>query len=135
VHTSRARGNTLIAMGLLSGLGQVLLSLTGTIWLALAAAALMGGAQAAFMTMAQALTQSIAADEFRGRVASINSFSLGGMMAIVNLTNGSLDAYLGASRLLFWEGITFALIVLLSLLAVSGRRVYGRGPALEAQPA
>jgi MFS family permease len=133
VHTSRARGNTLIAMGLLSGIGQVLLSLTGTIWVALAAAALMGGAQAAFMTIAQAVTQSIAADEFRGRVASINSFSLGGMMAIVNLLNGSLDAYLGASRLLFWEGTIFVLIVLLSLLVVSGRRVYGRGPAMEAQ--
>lgn len=135
VRTSRARGNTLVAMGLLSGAGQVVLSLTGTIWLALAAAALMGGAQAAFMTMAQAVTQSIATDEFRGRVASINSFSLGGMMAVMNLLNGSLDAYFGASRLLFWEGTVFVLIVLLSLLAVTGRRVYGREPVFEAQPA
>jgi hypothetical protein len=87
------------------------------------------------MTMAQAVTQSIASDEFRGRVASINSFSLGGMMAVVNLLNGSLDAYVGASRLLFWEGMIFALIVLLSLFVVSGRRIYGRSPAMEAQPA
>ena len=135
VRTSKARGNTLIAMGLLSGLGQVMLSLTGTVWLALLAAAIMGGAQAAFMTMAQAVTQSIASDEFRGRVASINSFSLGGMMAIVNLLNGSLDAYVGASRLLFWEGMVFVLIVLVSLFAVTGRRVYGRTPSMEAQPA
>jgi len=134
VRTSRARGNTLIAMGLLSGIGQIALSLTGTIWLALIAAAVMGGAQAAFMTMAQAVTQSIAADEFRGRVASINSFSLGGMMAVVNLLNGSLDSVFGASRLLFWEGMIFVLIVLLSLFAITGRRVYGREPALEAQP-
>jgi MFS family permease len=135
VRTSRARGNTLIVVGLLSGVGQVLLSMTGTIWMALAAAALMGGAQAAFMTIAQALTQSIAADEYRGRVASINSFSLGGMMAVLNLLNGSLDTYFGASRLLFWEGMIFILVVLLSLLAVSGRRVYGREPAIEASAA
>ena len=86
------------------------------------------------MTMAQAVTQSIASDEFRGRVASINSFSLGGMMAVVNLLNGSLEAYVGASHLMFWEGMVFVLIVLISLFAVTGRRVYGRNPAMEAQP-
>lgn len=133
IRTSKARGNTLIAMGLLSGLGQVMLSLTGTITMAFLAAAVMGGAQAAFMTMAQAVTQSIASDEFRGRVASINSFSLGGMMAVVNLLNGSLDAYVGASRLLFWEGMIFVVIVLLSLFVVSGRGIYGRAPLVEAQ--
>jgi MFS family permease len=135
VHTSKARGNTLIVMGLMSGLGQVMLSLTGTIWLAMAAAALMGGAQAAFMTMAQAVTQSIAADEFRGRVASINSFSLGGMMAVVNLLNGSLAASFGAANLLLWEGFIFVVIVVFSLFVVTGRRVYGRAPALEPQAA
>jgi MFS family permease len=135
VSTIRARGNTLIAMGLLSGLGQVMLSLTGTIWLALLAAAIMGGAQAAFMTMAQAVTQTIASDEFRGRVASINSFSLGGMMAVVNLLNGSLADYVGTAHLLFWEGAIFVIIVLLSLFVVSGRRIYGRAPAMEAQAA
>src|SRR5262249_33443894 len=75
IRNSQARGQTLLLMGILSGLGQVGLSLTGTLWLATIAAALMGGAQAAFMTMTQATTQSMAADEFRGRVASINSFS------------------------------------------------------------
>jgi Na+/melibiose symporter-like transporter len=127
VRTSKARGNTLIVMGLASGVGQVALSLTGTIWLAFTAAALMGGAQAAFMTMAQAVTQSIATDEFRGRVASINSFSLGGMMAVMNLLNGSLDASIGAGNLLFWEGVIFVVLVVLSLFAVTGRHVYGRG--------
>ncbi len=133
VRTTKARGNTLMAMGLLSGVGQVMLSLTGTIWVALLAAAVMGGAQAAFMTMTQAVTQTIATDEFRGRVASINSFSLGGMMAIMNLLNGSFDAYIGAKHLLMWEGTAFVIIMLLSLFAVTGRRVYGRGTQVEAQ--
>jgi len=130
-----ASGNTLILTGLVSGLGQSLLGLTSIVYLAFPAAMLMGGAQAAFMTMTQTVTQASAADEFRGRVASINTVALGGMMAILNLVNGSLADRLGAHTLLFWEGLIFAGIVLLSLFAVTGRRVYGRMPAMEAQPA
>lgn len=133
IQTSRARGNTLILTGLVSGLGQSLLGLTSIVYLAVPAAMLMGGAQAAFMTMTQTVTQASAADEFRGRVASINTVALGGMMAILNLVNGSLADRLGAHTLLFWEGLIFAGIVLLSLFAVTGRRVYGRVPAMEAQ--
>jgi hypothetical protein len=122
-------------MGVLSGIGQVMLALTTHLWLAVLAAAVMGGAQAAFMTMTQATTQSIATDEFRGRVASINTFSLGGAMAIMNLTNGSLAGQVGAHNILLVDGLVFAAVVLLGLFAVSGRRAYGRAPALEAQPA
>jgi MFS family permease len=135
IQTSQGRGNTLLAMGLLSGLGQVLLSLTTSLLLATLAAALMGGAQAAFMTMTQATTQSMAAEEFRGRVASINTFSLGGAMAIMNLANGSLASLVGARDILLVDGLAFTAIVLLSLLAVSGRLAYGRDRALETQPA
>jgi hypothetical protein len=135
IQSSRARGNTLILTGVVSGLGQSLLGLTSIVWLAFPAAMLMGGAQAAFMTMTQAVTQAAAADEFRGRVASINTVALGGMMATINLVNGSLADALGAHSLLFWEGIIFATLVGLSLFAVTGRRVYGRAPALEPQAA
>ena len=135
IQTSRARGNVLVLTGLFSGLGQTVLALTSVLWLATLAAALMGGAQAAFMTMTQAVTQATAADEYRGRVASINTVALGGMMATMNLFNGSLADVMGAHRLLFSEGLLFAGIILVSLLAVTGRRVYGRGAALEALPA
>jgi len=135
IQTSRARGNVLVLTGLFSGLGQTVLALTSVLWLATLAAALMGGAQAAFMTMTQAVTQATAADEYRGRVASINTVALGGMMATMNLFNGSLADVIGAHRLLFWEGLLFAGIILVSLLAVTGRRVYGHGAALEALPA
>jgi MFS family permease len=131
IQTSQGRGNTLLAMGIMSGLGQALLSLTSVLWLAIPAAAIMGGAQAAFMTMTQATTQSIAADEFRGRVASINTFSLGGAMAIMNLANGSLATYVGAHNILLVDGLIFAAAVLLGLLIVSGRTAYGRIPAME----
>jgi hypothetical protein len=87
------------------------------------------------MTMTQATTQSMAAEEFRGRVASINTFSLGGAMAIMNLANGSLASLVGARDILLVDGLAFTAIVLLSLLAVSGRLAYGRDRALETQPA
>jgi hypothetical protein len=55
------------------------------------------------------------------------------MMAVMNLLNGYLDAHFGAAHLLFWEGIAFVFVVVLSLFVVTGRRVYGRAPTLEAQ--
>jgi MFS family permease len=131
IQTSKGRGNAMILTGVISGLGQVALSMTGTLYLALPAAALMGGAQAAFMTMGQAVTQSIATDEFRGRVASINTFSLGGVMATMNLLNGSLADEFGAEPLLFIQGFIFFGAMVLSLFLLTGRRVYGRAPALE----
>jgi MFS family permease len=135
IQTSKARGNVMIAMGILSGLGQVLLSLTTTLVLAFGAAMIMGGAQAAFMTMGQAVTQSIASDEYRGRIASLNTLSLGGVMATMNLTNGSLGEVFGAQTLLFAEGMIFVSIMILSLFLFTGRRVYGRAPILEPQAA
>jgi MFS family permease len=131
IQTSKGRGNAMILTGVVSGLGQVALSMTGTLYLAVPAAALMGGAQAAFMTMGQAVTQSIATDEFRGRVASINTFSLGGVMATMNLLNGSLADEFGAEPLLFVHGLIFFAAMVLSLFLLTGRRVYGRAPALE----
>ena len=118
----------------MSGVGQTVLSLTSVLWLATIAAALMGGAEAAFMTMTQAVTQATAADEFRGRVASLNTVALGGMMATMNLFNGTLADQLGASTLLFWEGLIFVGVVAISLFAVTGRRVYGRAGTMEPQP-
>lgn len=135
IQTPKGRGNALIVMGIMSGLGQVMLSLTTSLVLATLAAMVMGGAQAAFMTMGQAVTQSIASDEFRGRVASINAFSLGGIMATMNLLNGTLADEFGAQALLFSQGFIFVSIMLVSLFLFTGRRVYGRVPALEAQAA
>lgn len=134
IQTSKARGNVLMLTGLISGLGQTVLSLTSVLWLATLSAAVMGGAEAAFMTMTQAVTQATAADQFRGRVASLNTVALGGMMATMNLFNGTLADQFGASTMLFWEGLVFVGIVVISLFAVTGRRVYGRSATLEPQP-
>ena len=133
LNTHRGRGTALIITGLLSGLGQVMLSLTTSLAVGVFAAAIMGGAQAGFMTMGQAVTQSIATNEYRGRIASINSFSLGGMMALMNLFNGSIADTFGAQELLLIYGLTFAVIVAVTILPVTGRQVYGRRAIPEAQ--
>ncbi len=135
LQTHRGRGNALIIAGLLSGLGQVALALSTTLVVAVLAAAVMGGAQAAFMTMGQAVTQSIAVDEYRGRIASINAFSLGGMMATMNLFNGSIAEVFGAQSLLLIDGILFTAVVLITIVPLTGRKVYGRQPLMEAQAA
>jgi predicted MFS family arabinose efflux permease len=135
IQTSKARGNVLMFTGFVSGVGQTILALTSVLWLATFAAMIMGGAQAAFMTMTQAVTQATAADEYRGRVASLNTVALGGMMATMNLLNGTLADAVGAQPLLFWEGLIFVGVVAISLFAVTGRRVYGRGGTMEPQPA
>jgi MFS family permease len=132
LQTERARGTALIWTGIASGLGQVMLGLTTALPLAVGAAVLMGGAQAAFMTMGQAVTQSIATDAYRGRVASINSFSLGGMMATMNLANGAIAEHIGTQPILLVHGAIFVVIVLLTLIPATGRRVYGRSPAAVA---
>jgi len=128
LQTDRGRGNALIITGVLSGLGQVMLAFTGTLVLGFLAAAIMGGAQAAFMTMGSAVTQSIASNEFRGRVSSINSFSLGGTMAMMNLFNGSLAEQFGSQPLLFIHGAMFVLVVAVTVLPLPGRIIYGRAP-------
>jgi len=135
LQTHRGRGNALIIAGLTSGLGQVLLAFSTSLVVGVVAAASMGGAQAAFMTMGQAVTQSIAVDEYRGRVASINAFSLGGMMATMNLFNGSIAEVFGAQSLLLIDGILFTAVVLITIVPLTGRKVYGRQPLFEAQPA
>jgi len=133
LQTHRGRGNALIITGLLSGLGQVMLAMTSSLAAGVLAAVIMGGAQAAFMTMGQAVTQSIATNEYRGRVASINSFSLGGMMAMMNLFNGSIADTVGAQPLLIAYGTVFALIIVVTFLPLTGRQVYGRTPIPEGQ--
>ena len=132
LRTERARGDALIIAGIFSGLGQVLLALTTSLAFAVGAAVIMGGAQAAFMTMGQAVTQSLAVDEYRGRVASINSFSLGGMMATMNLFNGSLAEQYGAQSLLLIHGVIFIAVIAITFIPATGRQVYGREPVAQA---
>jgi MFS family permease len=137
IEGSLARGRLYLVMGLLSGLGQVMLAFMPTMGAAIAAAVIMGGTQAAFMTLSQAVTQTLAADEFRGRVASINTFSLGGVMSLMGLFNGFLGGQFSPAAILLVQGLLYAAIVLLSIGFATPRSVYLKGtpPMPAAAPA
>lgn len=127
IDSAKTRGTLYLVTGIVSGLGMLLLAFTTTLWVATIAAAIMGGAQSAFMTMGQAITQAMAEDEYRGRVASINAFMLGGAMSIMNLTNGALGGIFTPGFLIAANGMTFVLVMVFSAFALTGRRVYGQG--------
>jgi MFS family permease len=127
IDSAKTRGTIYLLTGILSGLGLVMLAFTTTLWVALIAAVIMGGGQSAFMTMGQAITQAMAEDEYRGRVASINTFMLGGAMSIMNLTNGALGGVFTPGFLIAANGVAFVFIMMVSAFALTGRRVYGSG--------
>jgi hypothetical protein len=77
--------------------------------------------------MGQAITQAMAADEYRGRVASINTFMLGGAMSIMNLSNGALGGVFSPGFLIAANGGAFVIVMMMSAFALTGRRVYGDG--------
>ena len=132
VHSALVRGRMLLAMGLLSGLGQVVLAFAPNLLLAWFAALVMGWTQAAFMTLGQAITQSLADDRFRGRIASVNTMSFQGLMALMNLVNGLFVDTFSASWVLAANGAVFVGIMLLSFLVATPRRVYLSGIPAEA---
>jgi MFS family permease len=127
IESSRARGRLYLVTGVFSGLGLILLAAAPSLGVAWGAAAIVGGSQAAFMTMGQALMQSLAANEYRGRLASLNLFSFGGIMAVMNLGNGALGTQFSPGSILFVDGAIFAAVMLVSLVFVTPRRVYVDG--------
>lgn len=127
VMEPRARGRLYLAMGLLSGLGQAGLSLTSSMPVAFLSAVLMGGSQAGFMTMSQSTIQALGVNEYRGRLASLNTFSLGGIMSVMNLANGFAGEHLAASLILLINGLLFAAIMLFSFASAIARMAYRDG--------
>ena len=127
VMEPRARGRLYLAMGLLSGLGQAGLSFATSMPMAFFSAVVMGGSQAAFMTASQSTIQALGVNEYRGRLASLNTFSLGGIMSVMNLVNGFAGEYVAASIILLSNGLLFAAIMGLSFASAVARRAYRDG--------
>ena len=127
IESSLARGRLYLIMGVLSGLGLLLLAVAPNLVVALVAAAIVGASQAAFMTMGQALMQSLAANEFRGRLASLNLFSFGGIMAMMNLGNGALGTQFSPAAILLVDGLLFMGVMVVSLVFATPRRIYVNG--------
>lgn len=127
VQSSKGRGRALFALGVLSGVAMLGIGFAPNLPLAIAATALAGAAQAAFMTITQAITQALADDQYRGRVASIVSFHIGGLMALVNLANGTLADVFPASTIFWVSGLIFAGLMVVTFGTQVLRTVYLRG--------
>lgn len=127
VHSSIGRGRALLALGILSGVAMLGIGFAPNLPLALAATAVAGAAQAAFMTITQAISQALADDKFRGRVASVVSFHIGGLMALVNVANGSLADVFAASTIFWVSGLIFAGLMVFTFATRVLRTVYVHG--------
>ena len=135
VRSEGIRGRLFLTLGVLSGLSLVGLAHAPNLPIAMALAAGMGASQAAFMTFSATVTQSIVPDGIRGRVAGVYNWQIGGLMASVNLVNGTLADTATASTLLTIEGLAFIVIVAVSLLRLPLRRLYTSGVPAEARAA
>lgn len=135
ISSALVRGRLLLVTGVLSGLGQVMLSFSPDIVFAYVAAVLMGGTQAAFMTLGEAITQAVADDGYRGRIASVNTMSFQGLMAVMNLSNGVMSDLVGPQVVLVATGSTFMLIMLGGFLVATSRDIYVNGIPDRAMPA
>ena len=126
------RGRMFLNLGVISGLAPAVLALSVNMPMALAAAAFMGAAQAGFMTLTHTMIQSVTDDSVRGRVGSVYSIHIGGMMATANLANGVLAdvpyfagfPLIGATLVLLAGGAAFILVMMLSWRALTVRRIY-----------
>ncbi len=126
------RGRMFLNLGVISGLAPAVLALSVNMPMALAAAAFMGAAQAGFMTLTHTMIQSVTDDSVRGRVGSVYSIHIGGMMATANLANGVLAdvpffagiPVIGATVVLLAGGAAFILVMMASWRALTVRSIY-----------
>ncbi len=102
----------LFLAGVLSGLALVQLGFTYNFALALASAVVAGASQAVFMALIYALTQSVTADNMRGRVASTQLLLTAGSMGIASFIWGAATTRVGIGILLTGPGLLFVVIVL-----------------------
>ena len=61
----------------------------------------------------------------RGRITGLNQINIGGTMAVVNLANGFAADAFGAPTVLWTLGMSFLLVVALSLAWGAMRGIYG----------
>lgn len=135
IQEEQMRGRLLLVSGILSGGSMLALAASPNIVMASFSAALMGASQAAFMTLLAAMVQMMAPDAMRGRISGLNQINIGGTMALVNLGNGFLADAIGSSTVLTTLGISFMVVMLLSLLVTTLRSVYVGGLPTPARAA
>ena len=124
IREEKIRGRLLLVSGVLSGASMLALAMSPNILTASLSAVVMGASQAAFMTLLAAMVQMMAPDEMRGRISGLNQINIGGTMALVNLGNGFIADVVSSSAVLTTLGISFVVVMTLSLLVTTLRSVY-----------
>ncbi len=115
----------LVVAGLGFGLALLILSRSSWFSIAVCATGMIGVFRVVFGTMGTTLVQSLAADEYRGRVMSIHQFTWGAT-ALGGLLMGGLGETLGAPFAMGLGGLAIAAATALAALTVL-RRVFVHG--------
>ncbi len=128
IRREAARGNFLLAMGLLSGISLVLIGVSGSLLPVLIALGLAGASQSAFMTLTEAMILESVPDRMRGRAMGVYFMIAVGVMALAGLSIGYLGDVWGVREVFFGLGIVFT-IAMAASAGLSGRlrRVYRFG--------
>jgi MFS family permease len=124
VRNEATRGWLFLVFGVASGLAPIGMALSSSRELSILAAVGMGVSQAGFMVVTHTIIQSIVPDAIRGRVSGVYSVHVGGIMAVANLTNGTLTDVFNAPVVMAVAGIIFTVAIVLSVGQVTVRRIY-----------
>ena len=136
IRSEAIRGRMFLVLGILSALGPIALGLSPNLPLAMGSVALMGAAQGGFMTLSHGMLQALAPDAIRGRLLSVYTWHIQGMMAIANLINGVIaDFNITASVILGGGGVIFAWVMVAGFARVSLRDIFVRGRLQSPTPA
>lgn len=127
IRSEQLRGQLLFLTGIASAVTPLALAVAPNLPLGMLAMASMGASQTAFMVITLTIMQSIVPDAIRGRISSIYIIHAGGVMSFANLGNGSLADIFDPTWLLTVAGSAFLLVMAISVLGPTMRRVYLHG--------
>jgi MFS family permease len=131
-------GRVLLALTVASGLSPMLMALPMEMMslpVALAGTVTMGASQAAFMALCGALVQAAAPDDLRGRVMSIYLLFAGGLMAWMNLINGTLADVWHVPLLFLLPAVAYlALVAGMYVVRLPLRDIFRHGSLARVQP-
>ncbi len=133
MRSEKAKGQMLIATGVLSAITPMLLALSGSFPMAIGFAAAMGATQATFMALTVAYVQALAPDRLRSRISSLYTLHAGGIMAFANLAYGFMADAWSAPPILLTTGLLFLVVVVsLGIGQPVLRQVYRTGQVAAA---
>lgn len=122
IRDNITKGRYLFVTGIGSSLGVLILATAPSIYFGLLGAFIMGLTQAPFMSLSTAYIQSVVPDEIRGRIGSLFTIAALSLMAIANLSYGTLADSFGSQLVLLIPPLIFLVVILLFLVGLKSMR-------------